>query len=146
MPKGRDGRKRALENKAKYDPENMMIDVMDLERQLEARLTNEERWALNVMFGPPNKHLTDEDKRKARKVVRDLSREMSQVNFGKRLVYASMQEEVPIEKQAALLPYALPKAPTEVEMTVRKEDMSDDQIDARIRELIGADPRDVIDA
>lgn len=142
--RGRERHNKDLETRAKYDQETEIINVMDLERQLEFRLTTEEKWALEAMFGPPNQTLTDEDKRKARRVVKTLTRELAQCNFGKRLVFASMQEEIPIEKQAALLPYALPRAPTEVEMTVRKEDMSDEQIDDRIKELMG-DARVLID-
>ena len=129
----------------KYGEEEVqVVNILNLEKELEFRLTTDERWALDVMFGPPNRPMSDEDKRKARRIVKALTRELSQCNFGKRLVFASMQDEIPLEKQAALLPYALPKAPTELEVTHRKEDMSDEQIDARIRELIG-DARSVVD-
>ncbi len=142
--RGRARRNVDLESRARYDPETELINVLDLERKLDIRLTTEERWALEAMFGAPTNSLSDEDKRKARKVVKALTRELAQCNFGKRLVFASMQEEIPIEKQAALLPYALPKAPTEVELMVRKEDMTDEQVQARIDELLG-NAKQVID-
>ena len=129
-------RKKMVATRDRYPNEDETIDILDLEKQLDVRLTTDERWAISVMFGPPTVH-TDEDKKKARKIVKALTRELSQVLFGKRLVYAAMQDEVPLEKHAALLPYALPKAPTEIDVTMRREDMTDEQIQSRIDELLG---------
>ncbi len=36
------------------EEEVQIVNILNLEKELEFRLTTDERWALDVMFGPPN--------------------------------------------------------------------------------------------
>lgn len=114
--------------------ESMRIRKIDTANQIYAHLTADERWAVEL-FANYGIDRTDADLRRARKILNKLHKEIASHNFMRRIALASINEETPVETQVGLLPYVISKAPSEIDLTVNKKELTDDELDARIQEL-----------
>lgn len=129
-------RSQCLQHKyiAENHEESVRLRKIDEKNAIYNNLTEEEKWAIQL-FTDYSIPRTDNDLRKARKILRVLHKEIASQNFMHRIALASINNEVPIEAQVSLFPYVLTKAPSEIELTVNKKELTDEALDERIQEL-----------